>query len=1016
MIVPYHHPEISMTLAESSSVSISEKNMVLRAHVNLGHPSVKEFARLLKAAGTRNDIITYVLREFHCEAWRSANNHCLPSATPRTYDFNVVVGVDLLFVHGHDDRDEHPILNVTCMGTLYSTFTMVDAHRKGAALVWSSFLKCRLRTFGSPRIMDQGLGFQGNFIDGLESHGIQPSLIDREAPFQNGVTERRGGLFKEVHYKTRGLHQPAGLQEVQDMVHEVSWALQTMTNRCGYLPAQRVLGKQPSLAMEILNDSGEYTFSNTNDEAWKRCEQIRQAARKALVEVDGRERLQRTVRARPRRALETLQFEESEFLSMCGDRSREEVKQKLDLASSSCRRATQFGSPGEVNCGSATKAKSSRWATWKNNGLKSSLWSSSVPRRSSVFIQKNLAMLTWRARGARTWARTSFSARPSTTSTAQRQQSNLDDIHRRVLQTPRGTPEGLRTPNPKTPRTLQASPTTPVTQPHQSPQPTTPAIHRTMPMTPLPATAIPVPESPPQSRPPSPAPAINQQEQATATTTETFTPDKRHTPYRTDKTNRSRSPPGREQEPTSTASSSTAKPATTHRAVHRKPATQSQQTPPTTEADELWRATVENERARSSTTHLPQEQPDEPPPLRCWRRYDLSAKRYLASNPKGPLWGVVRRITIDLDASRQDHHWRPHGAQPSWKTSNWGGQHWDHPCVPADSWTSRPRRSIWWSSTTCATSTTRSTSSRRCTTGGCWHEAWTWRSNTKWTSHQQVQDLWHVASWRFDRVGWLQISMTCSTSRNSTRATSTTRWTKSCKMMSQPIWPSKVARSWMRRNWLKQSWSFFKKPSCWRSTTWSIPMPLRMSLVRKSWPRPSRTNHTGSCHPDSSSRKAGEVGESWKAKARWILLGHKDPDAMSLERYAPTPSSTTVMMCLQITATMKFHLYIMDVSSPFGQSYPHGREQTPLFASMPPTGIPNVPQHALVRVLTAVYGLANGPAIWRKTLRRHLIEVGYLESVFDPCLYYLKPNESKMAEFGKFGVAGIVLLDVDDFC
>lgn len=69
-----------------------------------------------------------------------------------------------------------------------------------------------------------------------------------------------------------------------------------------------------------------------------------------------------------------------------------------------------------------------------------------------------------------------------------------------------------------------------------------------------------------------------------------------------------------------------------------------------------------------------------------------------------------------------------------------------------------------------------------------------------------------------------------------------------------------------------------------------------------------------------------------------------------------------------------------------------------------------------MRVLTAVYGLANGAAIWRKTLRRHLIEVGYLEPVFDPCLYYLKPNESKMAEFGKFGVAGIVLLDVDDFC
>ena len=123
--------------------------------------------------------------------------------------------------------------------------------------------------------------------------------------------------------------------------------------------------------------------------------------------------------------------------------------------------------------------------------------------------------------------------------------------------------------------------------------------------------------------------------------------------------------------------------------------------------------------------------------------------------------------------------------------------------------------------------------------------------------------------------------------------------------------------------------------------------------------------------------------EGWsKAKARWILLGHKDPDALELERYAPTPSSTTVMLCLQVIASMNFRLYIMDVSSAFGQSDPHEREQGPLYASMPPTGIPDVPRHALVRVLTAVYGLVNAPAVWRKTVRRHLIELGYSESVF----------------------------------
>ena len=64
-VVLYHYPEINMTFSESSGhpITFGEKNMVLRAHINLGHPPVKEFVRLLKAAGTRNDIINYVLRE-----------------------------------------------------------------------------------------------------------------------------------------------------------------------------------------------------------------------------------------------------------------------------------------------------------------------------------------------------------------------------------------------------------------------------------------------------------------------------------------------------------------------------------------------------------------------------------------------------------------------------------------------------------------------------------------------------------------------------------------------------------------------------------------------------------------------------------------------------------------------------------------------------------------------------------------------------------------------------------------
>ncbi|CAE7733243.1 GIP, partial [Symbiodinium necroappetens] len=74
-------------------------------------------------------------------------------------------------------------------------------------------------------------------------------------------------------------------------------------------------------------------------------------------------------------------------------------------------------------------------------------------------------------------------------------------------------------------------------------------------------------------------------------------------------------------------------------------------------------------------------------------------------------------------------------------------------------------------------------------------------------------------------------------------------------------------------------------------------------------------------------KKQQEIGMAWKAKARWILLGHRDPDAQALERYAPTPATPTVYLAFQILSSLHYRLVIMDVSSAFGQSDAHEREQ-----------------------------------------------------------------------------------------
>lgn len=70
-----------------------------------------------------------------------------------------------------------------------------------------------------------------------------------------------------------------------------------------------------------------------------------------------------------------------------------------------------------------------------------------------------------------------------------------------------------------------------------------------------------------------------------------------------------------------------------------------------------------------------------------------------------------------------------------------------------------------------------------------------------------------------------------------------------------------------------------------------------------------------------------------------------------------------------------------------------------------------------MELLTAVYGLVDGPVVWRETLRRHLLELGYQESLFDPCLYWLPSVEAsakKRSPGQQLAIDGVVLADVDE--
>ena len=70
------------------------------------------------------------------------------------------------------------------------------------------------------------------------------------------------------------------------------------------------------------------------------------------------------------------------------------------------------------------------------------------------------------------------------------------------------------------------------------------------------------------------------------------------------------------------------------------------------DADELWKATIENQRSRDVATVEEQSEPHQEA-LEVWRRFDLDAKRFRGSTSKGPVWSdVTRRVTPDIDTNQ----------------------------------------------------------------------------------------------------------------------------------------------------------------------------------------------------------------------------------------------------------------------------------------------------------------------------------------------------------------------------
>ncbi|CAE7318488.1 RE1 [Symbiodinium sp. CCMP2456] len=710
-------------------------------------------------------------------------------------------------------------------------------------------------------------------------------------------------MFKEAFYRSRELRQPVDFAETEILIYEVSWAIQTLTNRSGYSPAQRVFGRQPQVGLDSLTDGGEFMLSPTADSAWQRAHELRTAARKALIEVDAKSRVSRARLARPRQEINRLQFVEGEPVLVWKQGRR--------------------GSAAKVGpCWVVLQHGHTVWVTRRGE-----LWKCNVAQvfRMGNADRDGLEAVPEELLQAK--ARLKYDSEKLMYKDVS-QELDLDD----------------------------GSQLSPMVKEEKSDYP------------------------------------AEDQDDGRGISTEIPVSD-----------------------PLVPPDGGTGRDGVARVDVDRDDGRGISAEIPVSDpvAGQMDRlAPVQVNTLRVVIKFYVDNTEGDGAILRKWVRYDQNPNRYRTSNSQGPMWSdVVQRVTVDNatgqvirredikgDERSRDLHKPLPKRLKSVKTVLVYKRVAGHPDpgVPLHD-PDRPERDdepVAEDARLVDRQVKRSLDDDHGEGGSA-------------PQRSKVLGAWTAddVSEHGDRSKFPPIANHRDLQLFSRTLESDMVYDHQQVYGSFVYLTKKSGKELNERNFSPKERLMFDEAKNGNSIRF-ITDKAEVERIRKQLKHrimPSRFVLT---------KKAQELGQDWKAKARWILLG---PDALEVERFSPTPSGPTVHLAFQLISSMKFRLEIMDVTSAFGQSDAEVRKQGPLFACVPPSGIPGKEEWMLVEILTAIYGLVNAPASWRRTVRKVLLSLGYTESIYDPCLFILHFDHAERARGFKLGCAGLVLLDVDDF-
>ena len=285
-------------------ISQAVKQAVKRLHENTGHRSNKRLARALVISGASPEVVRAA--RLHkcsvCQEMRAPKSQ-RPASLPIPKDVSDQVHVDIL--EGFDIEDQRfYIIHVIDHASRFQMAQVLD-DKSSASVV--SFLKTRwFPVFGYPRVLvaDQGREFiSWEFEQMCAEHSILLWHCAVQAPWQNGLCERGGGVLKVLLGALVKSHSVAGKCDMEEALQEAVTAYNHDVNDLGVSPSQAALGRQPRLQGDVLGDFGQRVAEHgllDSKPGLARQVALRETARLAMARLHFSRGLRRALVARSR--------------------------------------------------------------------------------------------------------------------------------------------------------------------------------------------------------------------------------------------------------------------------------------------------------------------------------------------------------------------------------------------------------------------------------------------------------------------------------------------------------------------------------------------------------------------------------------------------------------------------------------------------------------------------------------------------------------------------------------------